>query len=138
MLLCGPRTTKNLQYYKFCSILARFLANCGLQNFFFYYIAAHGAFLLRSIWVWDPCSIELFNFIKSVEDILYQRFPNFSGARTTWNILVLLEAQNIDLDRDWRTTWANLVDHQWSTLGITVLYTTSMELVLQLTYSSFL
>jgi hypothetical protein len=35
---------------------------------------------------------------------LGQWFPNFFGARTTLNILVLREAQNIDLYRDWRTT----------------------------------
>ena len=53
---------------------------------------------------------------------LVQWFPNFSGVRTTWNILVLREAQNIDLYKDWWTTWATLADHQWSaeqTLGIT-------------------
>ena len=35
---------------------------------------------------------------------LMQWFPNFSVARTTKNILVVLVAQNIDLYRDWRTT----------------------------------
>ncbi len=57
-------------------------------------------------------------------NVLGQWFPNFSDARTTKNILVIREAQNIDLYGDWRTTWASLADHQWSamqTLGITVL-----------------
>ena len=40
-----------------------------------------------------------------------QWFPNFSGARTTENILVLREAQNIDLYRDSLTTLANITDH---------------------------
>jgi hypothetical protein len=55
---------------------------------------------------------------------LKQWFQNFSGPQTTWNILVLLEEQNNDLHRDWRTTRANRADHQWSaeqTLGITAL-----------------
>jgi hypothetical protein len=42
---------------------------------------------------------------------LQQWFPNFSGARTTWNNLVVREAQNIDLYRDSRTTSANVADH---------------------------
>jgi len=42
---------------------------------------------------------------------LVQWFPNFSGARTTWNNLVAREAENIDLYRDSRTTSANLKDH---------------------------
>ncbi len=53
-----------------------------------------------------------------------QWFPNFSGTRTTKNILVLLEPQNIDLYWDSRTTWASLADHFWSTeqtLGNTAL-----------------
>jgi hypothetical protein len=37
-------------------------------------------------------------------DTLGQCFPNFSGARTTWNVLVLLEAQNADFYRDWWIT----------------------------------
>jgi hypothetical protein len=56
--------------------------------------------------------------------LLDQWFPNFSGARTTKNILVLREAQNIDLYWDSRTTWASMADHLWSaeqTLGNTVL-----------------
>ncbi len=60
--------------------------------------------------------------VSSLE--LSQWFPNFSGVRTTSNISVLCEAQNIDFYRDWRTTWTNLADHQWSaeqTLGITEL-----------------
>jgi hypothetical protein len=43
--------------------------------------------------------------------LLGQWFPNFSDARTTKNILVLREAQNIDLYLDSRTTRANLADH---------------------------
>ncbi len=45
---------------------------------------------------------------------LMQWLPNFSGTRNTSNILVLRQAQNVDFYRDWRTTWANLVDHQRS------------------------
>ena len=41
---------------------------------------------------------------------LKQWFPNFSGAQTTWNNLVVLEAQNNDLYRDSRTTLAYLAD----------------------------
>ncbi len=49
--------------------------------------------------------------ILSFYEVLTQWFPNFSSVETTWNILVLHEAQNIDLSRDWRTTWAtNLAD----------------------------
>jgi len=44
-----------------------------------------------------------------VSIILDQLFPNFSGARTTWNYLVVYEAQYIDFYRDSRTTAANLV-----------------------------
>ncbi len=40
------------------------------------------------------------NFFKD----LRQWFPNFSCARTTLNILVFREAQNIDFYMDWRTT----------------------------------
>ncbi len=43
--------------------------------------------------------------------VLGQWFPNFSGARTTKNILVLREAQNIDLYWDSQTTWASMADH---------------------------
>ena len=42
---------------------------------------------------------------------LEQWFPNFSATQTTKNILVVREAQNIDLDRDLPTTFANLADH---------------------------
>ncbi len=66
-------------------------------------------------------------------DFFVQWFPIFSGARNTLNILVLREAQNIDLYRDWRTTRDNLADHLWSaeqTLGITVLvYWISIHLI---------
>ncbi len=53
---------------------------------------------------------------------LAQWFPNFSGARNTWKSLVLREGEKIDFEWDWRTTWANPSEHQWSaeqTLGIT-------------------
>jgi hypothetical protein len=53
---------------------------------------------------------------------LVQWFPNFFGSRTTLKNSVVQEGQNIDLDRDSRTTSANLADQQWSaeqTLGIT-------------------
>ncbi len=49
---------------------------------------------------------------------LRQWFPNFSGERTTGNILVVREEQNIDLNRDSRTTSANIAEQ---TLGITAL-----------------
>ncbi len=42
---------------------------------------------------------------------LEQWFPNFSGARTTQNNLVVSEAQNIDLYNHSRTTSDNLADH---------------------------
>jgi len=42
---------------------------------------------------------------------LDQWFPNFSGARTTCNNLVVRKAQNIDLCRDSRTTSGYLTDH---------------------------
>jgi hypothetical protein len=45
---------------------------------------------------------------------LYQVINNFSDGRTTFDILVLREAQNIDLCWDLRTTRVNLTDHQWS------------------------
>ncbi len=56
---------------------------------------------------------------------LYQWFPNISDARTTYNDLVILEAQIVDLYRDSRITSANYADHLWSakqTLRITGLY----------------
>ena len=49
--------------------------------------------------------------LKSVRMGLGQWFPNFSATQTTENILVVREAQNIDLDRDLPTTLANLADH---------------------------
>ena len=62
--------------------------------------------------------------MTNFDQTLVQWFPNFSGLRTTQKNLVIREAQNIQLYRDWRTTSANLADHQWSaeqTLGITAL-----------------
>ncbi len=60
----------------------------------------------------------------SINDVkaIGQCFPNFSCARTTSNLCVVREAQNIDLYRDLRTTSANIADHLWSaeqTLRIT-------------------
>ena len=43
--------------------------------------------------------------------LLDQWFPIFYIAQTTKSILVVREAQNIDLYKDLRTTWANLADH---------------------------
>ncbi len=42
---------------------------------------------------------------------LLQWFPIFSSERTTRNIFVLRKAHNIDLYRDWQTTWGILADH---------------------------
>ncbi len=41
---------------------------------------------------------------------LSQWFPKFSLELTTSNILLFREAQNINLHRDWRTTWANIAE----------------------------
>jgi len=57
-----------------------------------------------------------------VHATLIQWFPNFAGARTTKNIVVVRGAQNIELNNDSRTTLANLEGHLRSaeqTLGIT-------------------
>ncbi len=60
---------------------------------------------------------------KLLENLLSRAVvPNFFGVRTTKNMLVLREPQNIDLY--WDSTWASLADHVWSaqqTLGTIVL-----------------
>ncbi len=77
----------------------------------------------------DPCSSynDLDKLILALVfwfEALGQWFPNFSSSRTNQKNLVVREAQYIDLYRDWRTTSANLADHQRSaeqTLGIAAL-----------------
>ncbi len=73
----------------------------------------------RQVMTGIKAKTDLLNFNSNS---IAQWFPNYSGTRTTWNNLVVREAQNIDLNRDSRTTLANLADHQWSSeqnLGIT-------------------
>jgi hypothetical protein len=43
-------------------------------------------------------------YFRDLQGPLDRWFRNFSGERTTQNILVLCEAQNIDFYRDWRTS----------------------------------
>ena len=52
-------------------------------------------------------------------DVLNQWFPNFFSARSTSKILVVREAQKINLNCTLRTTWANLAEQ---TLGLTELH----------------
>lgn len=62
---------------------------------------------------------------SNINKPLYQWLPNFSGARTTLNNLVVRKAKNIDSYIDAGTITTNLADPQWSmehTLGITTLY----------------
>ncbi len=48
--------------------------------------------------------------ILDIAVLLEQWFPNFSCSRTTQNILVPCEAQNMDLNKDWLATY-NLAEH---------------------------
>jgi hypothetical protein len=48
--------------------------------------------------------IEAIYLLKNLMNFSLHKIVENLGARTTLNILVLCEAQNIDLHRDWRTT----------------------------------